>query len=177
MNKTSILVTNAYTHFDEIVSSYVEWYIKLDNYEKEVRSINGKRELFIKGSNTIFNMDTELTMQILLLNITTYLKQLCAEQLTMYIYSYLVVDSTNKFYDELYKIYESSTEKQNQEGGGPTTLKSVLIAFMSLILFQCVVGIHVIVLFSAIAVVGVLYDCRAGGLAGLHAVIHDDLIL
>jgi len=142
MNKTSILISNAYSNFDYIVASYIEWYVKLDNFEKEVRAIDGKRELFKKGSNTIFNMDTELTMQILLLNNVSNLKQLCAEQLTMYIYSYLVVDSTNNFYEGLYKIYENSTEKQNQEGGGPTNLKSVLIAFMSLILFQCVVGIN-----------------------------------
>lgn len=146
MNQTADLLTDIYKNYSLIATAYIDWYVKLDNLEKEIREMNSQKEIFIEGDNKIINMDSELTLQILLLYNITSLKQICANELTMYLYSYIVTDDASIFYEKLGNTLNKKEIESNpaiteiQEGGGSIMFSSILYAIMTLVLVKGLVN-------------------------------------
>lgn len=147
MFQTAEVITDIYKNYSIIATAYIDWFVRLDNLEKEIRQINSKKEIFLEGENKFINMDDELTLQILLLYNITSLKQICVNELTMYLYTYIVTDNTSIFYEKLEKILNKNKLKQHdqiteieevedQKGGGAIMLSSILYAVMTMVLVK-----------------------------------------
>ena len=151
MIQSAELITDIYKNYSLIATAYIDWFVKLDNLEKEIRQINSKKEIFLEGENKFINMDDELTLQILMLYNISSLKQICVNELTMYLYTYIVTDNTSIFYEKLEKILnknklnqhdqiteieELDGEHVDQKGGGAIMLSTILYAVMTMVLVK-----------------------------------------
>ena len=97
-------------------------------------------------------MDSELTLQILMLYNITSLKQICVNDLTMYLYTYIVTDNTSIFYEKLEKVLNKKENNSNskiteieqvegeQVGGGSIMFSGILYAIMTLVLVKGLVN-------------------------------------
>ncbi len=148
MIQTAELLTDIYKNYSLIGTAYIDWFVKLDNMEKEIRQINPQKEIFLEGDNKFINMDDELTLQLLMLYNIKSLKQVCVNELTMYLYTYIVTDNTSIFYKKLEKVLNKNKLKPHdqiseitevegdQKGGGAFMLSTILYAVMTMVLVK-----------------------------------------
>ena len=71
------LVNNSYKNKPEIITSYLEWYLMLDDAEKELRSGAKEAPLFASPESKELNMDVDFTITIVLLLVINELKKKC----------------------------------------------------------------------------------------------------
>lgn len=149
------LVNNSYKNKQEIITSYLEWYLMLDDAEKELRVGAKEASLFASPETKELNMDVDFTMTIVLLSVIVELKKKCVQELTMYMYTQMVIESCGSFFNTLYTILQKNDPsswpsvdvseleeiKDSQVGGAPgKNVYSMIVSVMMLILFQCLLA-------------------------------------